>query len=139
MMQQRPRWDCTGSQHDLKNSEQILFPTQQLLQCFGAKDTYFGAKDRYFSAKDMYFGAKDMYFSAKDMYFGAKDMYFSAKDMYFGAKDMYFSIVVFLSTAVYCSFIHHSLFITLLLGSIAQTMLVKQPCYIQKCIDYFEK
>ena len=27
--------------------------------------------------------------------------------------------------------VHHNLFITLLLGSIAKTMLVKQPCYIQ--------
>ena len=37
--------------------------------------------------------------------------------------------------------IHHNLFITLLLGSIAKTVLVKQPCYIskQKCIDYIEK
>ena len=35
---------------------------------------------------------------------------------------------------------HHNLFITLLLGSKAETMLVKQGCYIQtKMLDYIEK
>ena len=34
------------------------------------------------------------------------------------------------------TYIHHNLFITLLLGSIAYTVLVKQPCYIQTIIPH---
>ena len=40
--------------------------------------------------------------------------------------------VVYIIIAIY-----HSLFITLLLGSKAETKLVKQPCYIQTKMDRF--